>query len=181
MRELGWVKDEGGQGRGGGQAAEEGAFLLNPSPRPRRRRQIPSAEDLAWASQVLHGNFWSFRFAEPKNFSWSSGLFFFGWVKGGQRSVEALPLAHPQGGGLPASPRDPEMASCTWAGLPGCRAPPGPSSSPSHAMEWLRGGQRSTGPPAPRSVAGKKEEKNWPDRGPGLLSQISCPAHPDPA
>lgn len=45
-----------------------------------------------------------------KGFPQRSGLFFSGWARRGQRSVEALPLARPQGGGYPASPRDPEMA-----------------------------------------------------------------------
>lgn len=62
--------------------------------------------------------------------------------------MEALPLAHPQGGGLPASPRDPEMASGTQAGVRGHRSPPGPSAFLSRATEPLRGGQLSTGKPA---------------------------------
>ena len=40
---------------------------------------------------------WSFGFTYPKDFPRCSGLFFSGWVEGGQRSAEALPLAHPQG------------------------------------------------------------------------------------
>lgn len=52
---------------------------------------------------------------------------------------------HPQGGGFPASLKDPEMASRTQAGVPGHRSPPRPSSLPSRATEQLRGDQLSKG------------------------------------
>lgn len=61
--------------------------------------------------------------------------------------MEALPLAHPRGGGLPASPRDPEMASCTEEGS-WDMAPSQAHCIPSHAMEKLRP-QLSMGNAAP--------------------------------
>lgn len=110
---------------------EERTFSLTTSPDPCELEANPPCErsgvgppGFAW--EVLE----FLALLNRRAYHGALDCFFSGWAKGGQRSAEALPLAHPQGGGFLASPRDPEMASHTQAGELGHRAPPGPSSFP---------------------------------------------------
>lgn len=103
------------------------------------------------------------------------------WLGSGRAEVSGGPASgSPARRGFPASPRDPEMASHTQAGGRDTASSQAPHCAlPCHGQ--LRETSSARKPNlflSAREKEREREEKNWPDRGPGLLSHISCPAHP---